>query len=72
MYYRTGMPLPKLPEYNNKKDMDNSLKNEWNKNDASQIQDKDLSNGTNGTNGTLQNGLIQFAANEIAKGKGEF
>ncbi|XP_045447598.1 ATP-binding cassette sub-family G member 4 isoform X4 [Melitaea cinxia] len=67
---RTGMPLPKLPEYNNKKDMDNSLKNDWNKNDASQLQDKDLSigtNGTNGTNGTLQNGLIQFAANEIAK-----
>ncbi|XP_045447597.1 ATP-binding cassette sub-family G member 4 isoform X3 [Melitaea cinxia] len=71
---RTGMPLPKLPEYNNKKDMDNSLKNDWNKNDASQLQDKDLSigtNGTNGTNGTLQNGLIQFAANEIAKGKAD-
>ncbi|CAH2108004.1 unnamed protein product [Euphydryas editha] len=68
---RTGMPLPDLPEYNNKKDMENSLKNEWNKNDASQIQGKDVSNGTNGTNGTLQNGLIQFAANEIAKGKGE-
>ncbi|XP_039751475.1 ATP-binding cassette sub-family G member 4 isoform X2 [Pararge aegeria] len=73
---RTGMPLPKLAEYNNKKDMDQSLKaNEWNKNDASQVQDKvvDVLNGANGTNGAnnLHNGLLQLAANEIAKGKGD-
>ncbi|XP_023942158.1 ATP-binding cassette subfamily G member 4 [Bicyclus anynana] len=73
---RTGMPLPKMAEYNNKRDMDQSLKtNDWNKNDASQVQDKmaDVPNGANGTNGTnnLHNGLLQFAANEIAKGKGD-
>ncbi|XP_047530050.1 ATP-binding cassette sub-family G member 4 isoform X2 [Vanessa atalanta] len=72
---RTGLPLPKMAEYNNKKDMENSLKNDWNKNDASQVQDKmdaNAANGANGANGAnLHNGLIQFAANEIAKGKGE-
>ncbi|XP_069356446.1 ATP-binding cassette subfamily G member 4 [Maniola hyperantus] len=72
---RTGMPLPKMAEYNNKKDMELSMKsNEWNKNDASQVQDKVLDvHGANGTNGTnnLHNGLLQLAANEISKGKGE-
>ncbi|XP_045768319.1 ATP-binding cassette sub-family G member 1 isoform X2 [Maniola jurtina] len=72
---RTGMPLPKMAEYNNKKDMELSMKsNEWNKNDASQVQDKVLDvHGANGTNGTnnLHNGLLQLAANEISKGKGD-
>lgn len=66
------MPLPKLAAYNNKNDMEKSLKNDWNKNDASQIQDKmaDVPNGTNGTNGTnIQNGILQYAANEMSKGK---
>lgn len=52
------------------------MKAEWNKNDASQIREKfsgDGQNGANGTNGTntLQNGLLQYAANEISKGKGK-
>lgn len=71
---RNGMPLPKLAAYNNKNDMEKSLKSEWNKNDASQIQDKmaDVPNGTNGTNGTnIQNGILQYAANEMSKGKSE-
>lgn len=50
--------------------MEESLKKQWNKNDLSQVQEKfmDSSNGTNG-NGNLQNGLLQYAASEIAKGK---
>ncbi|CAK1549241.1 unnamed protein product [Leptosia nina] len=74
---RNGAPFPKMANYNNQKDLEMSLKSEWNKNDASQIQEKfgDIPNGANGTNGTngtnLQNGLLQFAANEISKGKAE-
>ncbi|XP_072939339.1 ATP-binding cassette subfamily G member 4-like isoform X2 [Epargyreus clarus] len=73
---RNGMPFPKSAEFNNKKDMDASLKatNEWNKNDLAQVQEKYNGDGVpNGANGTsnLQNGILQYAANEIAKGKGE-
>ncbi|VVC91575.1 ATP-binding cassette sub-family G member 1 isoform X2 [Leptidea sinapis] len=72
---RNGVPFPKLANYNNQKDMDLSLKNaaQWDKNDAAQIQEKfggEVANGANGTS-NLQNGLLQFAASEIAKGKGE-
>lgn len=66
------MPFPEatIPPYNNKEAMEESLKKQWNKNDLSQVQEKfmDSSNGTNG-NGNLQNGLLQYAASEIAKGK---
>ncbi|XP_050673849.1 ATP-binding cassette sub-family G member 1 isoform X3 [Leptidea sinapis] len=70
---RNGVPFPKLANYNNQKDMDLSLKNaaQWDKNDAAQIQEKfggEVANGANGTS-NLQNGLLQFAASEIAKGK---
>ncbi|XP_045534775.1 ATP-binding cassette sub-family G member 1 isoform X1 [Papilio machaon] len=71
---RNGMPFPdaKLPDFNNKKDMESSLKSagQWNKNDLSQVQEKfsDDHKEVNGTN-NLQNGLLQYAANEIAKGK---
>ncbi|CAH0714161.1 unnamed protein product, partial [Brenthis ino] len=71
---RNGKPLPTLPEYNNKKDMEKSVNKEWNKNDASQVQEKvlDVPNGANGANGAnIQNGLLQYAANEIAKGKND-
>ncbi|XP_061730005.1 ATP-binding cassette sub-family G member 4 isoform X1 [Cydia pomonella] len=74
---RNGQPFPdaKLPNLNNKEDMQNSLNAEWNKNDLSQVQEKfkeEKSNGSNGTGaGNLHNGILQFAANEIAKGKGE-
>ncbi|XP_075974083.1 ATP-binding cassette sub-family G member 4-like isoform X1 [Anticarsia gemmatalis] len=68
---RNGLPFPdsKVPDYNNKKAMEDSLNKEWNKNDLSQVQEKfrDVTNGANG-NGNLQNGILQFAANEIAKG----
>lgn len=68
---RTGMPFPEsqVPDYNNKQAMEESLKTEWNKNDLSQVQEKfkDASNTTNG-NGNLQNGILQYAANEISKG----
>ncbi|XP_049868017.1 ATP-binding cassette sub-family G member 1 isoform X2 [Pectinophora gossypiella] len=73
---RTGVPFPdaKVPEFNNKKDMEVSLNTnkEWNKNDLAQVPEKfrnDVANG-NGTS-NLQNGILQYAANEIAKGKGE-
>ncbi|XP_047508803.1 ATP-binding cassette subfamily G member 4 isoform X2 [Pieris napi] len=75
---RNGKPFPTQPNYNNQKDMEDSAKSAigWNVNDASQIRDKfagdvpNSANGANGTNGTsnLQNGLLQFAANEISKG----
>ncbi|XP_022119566.1 ATP-binding cassette sub-family G member 1 isoform X2 [Pieris rapae] len=75
---RNGKPFPIQPNYNNQKDMEDSAKSAigWNVNDASQIRDKfagDVPNGANGANGTngtsnLQNGLLQFAANEISKG----
>lgn len=74
--YRNGVPFPdaKLPDFNNKKDMESSLRSagQWNKNDLSQVQEKfsDEHKEVNGTN-NLQNGLLQYAANEIAKGKGE-
>ncbi|PZC85033.1 ATP-binding cassette subfamily G member 4 isoform X1 [Helicoverpa armigera] len=67
---RNGMPFPdsKVPDYNNKKAMEESLNKEWNKNDLSQVQEKFRDgNNTNG-NGNLQNGILQFAASEIAKG----
>ncbi|XP_013187827.1 ATP-binding cassette subfamily G member 4 isoform X1 [Amyelois transitella] len=57
---RNGLPFPEN-NYNNKKDMDASLP-ERNKNDLSQVQEK-FSN--------LQNGIMQYAASEVAKGKGE-
>lgn len=69
------MPFPKsrIPDYNNKKDMEVSLatNKEWDKNDFSQIPEKYKDAASNGSNGNanLQNGLLQFAANEIAKGK---
>ncbi|CAG5058836.1 unnamed protein product [Parnassius apollo] len=74
---RNGMPFPeaKVPDFNNRRDMEVSLKSasQWNKNDLSQVQEK-FSDGpakeANGT-GNLQNGLLQYAAKEIAKGKGE-
>ncbi|CAG9785419.1 unnamed protein product [Diatraea saccharalis] len=71
---RAGHPFPKskVPDYNNKRDMEMSLSVEKNKNDLSQIQEKftDGNRDSNG-NGNLQNGILQFAANEISKGKGE-
>ncbi|RVE49657.1 hypothetical protein evm_005714 [Chilo suppressalis] len=71
---RTGRPFPesKVPNYNNKRDMEMSLAAERNKNDLSQLQDKfaDGNKDANG-NGNLHNGILQFAANEIGKGKGE-
>ncbi|CAB3223946.1 unnamed protein product [Arctia plantaginis] len=68
---RNGMPFPEvtIPPYNNKEAMEESLKKQWNKNDLSQVQEKfkEATNGTNG-NGNLQNGILQYAASEIAKG----
>ncbi|KAI5643361.1 ABC-2 type transporter domain-containing protein [Phthorimaea operculella] len=74
---RDGVAFPdsKVPDYNNKKDMEASMNNgkNWDKNDLSQVPEKfkddNLANG-NGTS-NLQNGLLQFAASEISKGKGE-
>ncbi|XP_041981555.1 ATP-binding cassette sub-family G member 1 isoform X2 [Aricia agestis] len=66
---RNGMPLPNQPEYNNKSDMAASLA-VYDKNDAANVRDKDGESAPNGTNG-LQNGLLQYAANEISKGKGD-
>lgn len=68
------MPFPdSTPNYNNKKDMEVSLSKpaNWDKNDLSHVQEKFRDSGANGTNGTgnLQNGLLQFAASEISKGK---
>ncbi|XP_037975240.1 ATP-binding cassette sub-family G member 1 isoform X2 [Plutella xylostella] len=71
---RNGLPFPesKVPDLNNKKDMEVSLAPEVNKNDLSQVRDKFRQEPQNGSNGSnLQNGLLQYAANEIAKGKGE-
>ncbi|CAK1601325.1 unnamed protein product [Parnassius mnemosyne] len=74
---RNGMPFPdaKVPDFNNRKDMEVSLKStsQWNKNDLSQVQEKFSDGPAKEANGTsnLQNGLLQYAANEIAKGKGE-
>lgn len=73
---RNGKPFPesKVPDLNNKRDMEVSLIENVNKNDASQITEKFKNeNGSYGNNGTsnLQNGLLQYAANEISKGKGE-
>ncbi|KAL4715489.1 hypothetical protein ACJJTC_009115 [Scirpophaga incertulas] len=68
---RAGAPFPesKVPDYNNKRDMELSLTPGKNMNDMSQHQEKFTDSG-NG-NGNLQNGLLQFAANELAKGKAE-
>lgn len=53
--------------------MEVSLAPEVNKNDLSQVRDKFRQEPQNGSNGSnLQNGLLQYAANEIAKGKGIF
>lgn len=49
--------------------MEESLAKEWNKNDLAQVQEKFRDdNNTNG-HGNLQNGILQYAASEIAKGK---
>lgn len=77
-FLRNGMPFPesKLPDFNNKKDMEVSLNTskEYNKNDVAQVPEKfrqdNVVNGNGASN--LQNGLLQYAANEISKGKGEF
>ncbi|XP_061380646.1 ATP-binding cassette sub-family G member 1 isoform X1 [Danaus plexippus] len=63
---RTGMPLPKPLEYNNKPDMEASLKNGWDKNDASQFRDKEA-NGNGNTN--VQNGIVQYS--DVARAKGD-
>ncbi|KAG6445638.1 ATP-binding cassette sub-family G member 4 isoform X1 [Manduca sexta] len=70
---RNGQPFPETtPNYNNKKDMEVSLNagKEWDKNDLSQVQEKfaDVVNGSNG-HGNLQNGILQYAANEVSKGE---
>ncbi|XP_026732494.1 ATP-binding cassette sub-family G member 4 isoform X2 [Trichoplusia ni] len=67
---RNGVPFPdsKVPDYNNKQAMEESLSKEWNKNDLAQVQEKFKDNGTNNGNGNLQNGILQYAASEIAKG----
>lgn len=71
---RNGMPFPesRVPNYNNKKDMEVSLSTnkEWDKNDLSQLPEKFKDASANGTNGNmnLQNGMLQFAASEVAKG----
>lgn len=77
LLFRNGQSFPELPDLNNKKDMQESLNAEWNKNDLSQVQEKfkeEKANGSNGANGTgnLPNGILQYAANEIAKGRGRF
>ncbi|KAJ8721689.1 hypothetical protein PYW07_002464 [Mythimna separata] len=69
---RNGQPFPdsKVPDYNNKKAMEESLNKEWNKNDLAQVQEKfrDGNNTNTNGNGNLQNGILQYAASEIAKG----
>lgn len=60
------MPLPKPLEYNNKPDMEASLKNGWDKNDASQVRDKEV-NGNGNTN--VQNGIVQYS--DVARAKGQ-
>nr|XP_032515542.1 ATP-binding cassette sub-family G member 4-like [Danaus plexippus plexippus] len=60
------MPLPKPLEYNNKPDMEASLKNGWDKNDASQFRDKEA-NGNGNTN--VQNGIVQYS--DVARAKGD-
>ncbi|KAJ0175542.1 hypothetical protein K1T71_008701 [Dendrolimus kikuchii] len=72
---RNGMPFPesRVPNYNNKKDMEVSLavNKKWDKNDFSQTPEKFKDTPSNEANGNrnIQNGLLQFAANEIAKGE---
>ncbi|XP_026315902.1 ATP-binding cassette sub-family G member 1 [Hyposmocoma kahamanoa] len=74
---RNGVPFPesKLPDFNNKKDMEVSLNSnkEYNKNDVAQVPEKFRQDAVTNGNGAsnLQNGLLQYAANEISKGKGE-
>lgn len=73
---RNGVPFPevKVPDYNNKKDMEQSLKVEHNKNELAHAQEKFQEDGgrdnNGGGNGTLHNGLLlQYAHTELAKGK---
>ncbi|XP_059051441.1 ATP-binding cassette subfamily G member 4-like isoform X2 [Achroia grisella] len=73
---RNGKPFPasKVPDYNNKKDMEQSLKPELNKNELANLQDKfrDEPSAADGNgHGNLRNGILQYAAAELAKGKGE-
>ncbi|CAG9578177.1 unnamed protein product [Danaus chrysippus] len=63
---RTGMPLPKPLDYNNKQDMEASLKNGWDKNDATQFKDKEV-NGNGNAN--IQNGIMQYS--DVAREKGD-
>ncbi|XP_053613203.1 ATP-binding cassette sub-family G member 1-like isoform X3 [Plodia interpunctella] len=67
---RNGVPFPEN-NYNNKNDMALSLAQERNKNDLSQLQEKFIDPPDANGNGNLQNGILQYAANEISKGKGE-
>ncbi|XP_028178936.1 uncharacterized protein LOC114366302, partial [Ostrinia furnacalis] len=66
---RDGVPFPdsKIPEYNNKRDMEASLNAARDKNDLSQLQEKFRDANGNG-NGNLQNGILQYAVGEVAKG----
>ncbi|KAL0880636.1 hypothetical protein ABMA27_001862 [Loxostege sticticalis] len=68
---RDGVPFPdsKIPAYNNKRDMEASLATTRDKNDLSQLQEK--FRDANGNGGNLQNGILQYAVNEVAKGNGE-
>ncbi|NP_001266398.1 ATP-binding cassette sub-family G member 1 isoform X2 [Bombyx mandarina] len=71
---RNGMPFPdQTPDYNNKKDMEVSLRagSNWDKNDLSQVQEKFKDNNSNGANGhgNLQNGILQYATSEVSKGE---
>ncbi|KAJ2949944.1 hypothetical protein O0L34_g11269 [Tuta absoluta] len=74
---RNGVAFPesKVPDFNNKKDMEASMNGgkTWDKNDLSQVPEKFKEDNVANGNGTsnLQNGLLQFAASEISKGKGE-
>ncbi|CAH2076015.1 unnamed protein product, partial [Iphiclides podalirius] len=73
---RNGMPFPdaKVPDFNNKRDMEVSLKpTGWDRNDLAQAQEKFGGGPAKEPNGAgnLHNGLLQYAASEIAKGKGE-
>jgi hypothetical protein len=74
---RTVVPSQKKKslDHYNKLDPEMLHPGERNKNDLSQLQEKfmDVSprdRDANG-NGNLQNGLLQYAANEIAKGNGK-
>lgn len=75
MSHRNGLPFPesKVPDFNNKRDMETSLSGEVNKNDLSQVKEKfkTESNGANGASNLQQNGLLVAVASEIAKGKGK-